>query len=174
MRSTDSPCLPTSGKVVPATSHWLHEIKYDGYRLIIQRNGSRVHLFSRNGHDWSARYHWIVERALKNRHTPFVIDGEAVILGVDGIADFNALHSRQHEDKVQLYAFDILALDGEDLRRLPLSMRKTNLAQLLRGSSKARSAPTCLGPRATWGLRTWCRSGLTDPTAPIDRRIGSR
>jgi bifunctional non-homologous end joining protein LigD len=54
-----------------------------------------------------------------------VIDGEAVVLGVDGIADFDALHSRKHEDQVQLYAFDILALDGDDLRGLPLSMRKT-------------------------------------------------
>jgi bifunctional non-homologous end joining protein LigD len=60
-----------------------------------------------------------------------VIDGEAVVLGVDGIADFDALHSRKHEDQVQLYAFDILALDGDDLRGLPLSMRKTNLARLL-------------------------------------------
>jgi ATP-dependent DNA ligase len=51
-----------------------------------------------------------------------------VVLGVDGISDFDALHSRQHDDEVQLYAFDVLALDGEDLRRLPLSMRKTNLA----------------------------------------------
>jgi len=53
------------------------------------------------------------------------------VLGVDGIADFEALHSRKHEDEVQLYAFDILALDGDDLRGLPLSMRKTNLARLL-------------------------------------------
>jgi ATP-dependent DNA ligase len=53
------------------------------------------------------------------------------VLGVDGIADFNALHSRRHDEAVQLYAFDILALDGEDLRSLPLSMRKTNLARLL-------------------------------------------
>jgi hypothetical protein len=54
-----------------------------------------------------------------------------VVLGVDGIADFDALHSRKHDEEVQLYAFDILALDGEDLRRLPLSLRKTNLARLL-------------------------------------------
>ena len=53
------------------------------------------------------------------------------MLGVDGIADFNALHSRRHDAKVQLYAFDILTLDGEDLRGLPLSMRKPNLARLL-------------------------------------------
>jgi ATP-dependent DNA ligase len=51
--------------------------------------------------------------------------------GVDGIADFNALHARKHDHEVQLYAFDIMALDGEDLRGLPLSMRKTNLTRLL-------------------------------------------
>jgi bifunctional non-homologous end joining protein LigD len=60
-----------------------------------------------------------------------VIDGEAVLLGVDGISDFNGLHSRKYDDEVQLYAFDILALDGEDLRKLPLGLRKTNLARLL-------------------------------------------
>ena len=60
-----------------------------------------------------------------------MIDGEAVLLGINGISDFNALHSGKHNDEVQLYAFDILALDGEDLRGLPLSMRKTNLARLL-------------------------------------------
>jgi ATP-dependent DNA ligase len=54
-----------------------------------------------------------------------------VVLGIDGVSDFNAPHSRKHDEEVQLYAFDILALDGDDLRRLPLSMRKTNLAQLL-------------------------------------------
>ena len=72
-----------------------------------------------------------MESALKNRIKRFVIDGEAVVLGVDGVADFDALHSRKHDEEVQLYAFDVLALDGEDLRRLPLSMRKTNLARLL-------------------------------------------
>jgi bifunctional non-homologous end joining protein LigD len=56
---------------------------------------------------------------------------EPVVLGVDGVADFSALHSRKHDHEVQLYAFDILALDGEDLRGPPLSMRKTNLARLL-------------------------------------------
>ena len=55
------------------------------------------------------------------------------MLSIDGISDFNALHSRQHDEGVELYAFDILSLDGEDLRGLPLSLRKTNLAQLLRG-----------------------------------------
>jgi bifunctional non-homologous end joining protein LigD len=73
----------------------------------------------------------IREAALKNRIKQFVIDGEAVVLGVDGVPDFNALHSRKHDEEVQLYAFDILTLDGEDLRPLPLSLRKTNLVRLL-------------------------------------------
>ena len=131
MRTRFLPCLPTRSVNVPATPTWLHEVKYDGYRLIVQREGERVRLFSRNGNDWSGRYPWIVEAALKNKHNQFVIDGEAVVLGVDGVADFNALHSRKHNHEVQLYAFDILALDGEDLRALPLSIRKTNLERLL-------------------------------------------
>jgi hypothetical protein len=57
----------------------------------------------------------------------FVIDGAAVILGVDGVPDFNALHSRKHDAEVQLCAFDIMALDGDDLRALPQSLRKSNL-----------------------------------------------
>jgi bifunctional non-homologous end joining protein LigD len=125
------PCIPTAGKAVPARPDWFHEVKYDGYRLIVAREGNRVRLFTRNGHDWTDRFPWIVETARKNRHQRFVVDGEAVLLGVDGISDFNGLHSRQHNDEVQLYAFDILPLNGEDLRGLPLSMRKTNLARLL-------------------------------------------
>ena len=62
-----------------------------------------------------------------------MIDGEAVLLGVDGRSDFNGLHSRKHDHEVQLYAFDCLAYDGDDLSRLPLHLRKTNLEQLLRG-----------------------------------------
>jgi ATP-dependent DNA ligase len=90
-----------------------------------------VRLFTRNGYDWTGRYPWIVEAALKIRQKRFVLDGEAVILGVDGIADFNALHSRLHDHEVQLYAFDILAEGGDDLRKLPLHLRKTSLQRLL-------------------------------------------
>jgi ATP-dependent DNA ligase len=90
-----------------------------------------VRLFTRNGHDWTDRYPLIVKAALKNRSRSFVIDGEAVLLGVDGISDFDGLHSRRLDMEVQLYAFDALMVDGEDLRQLPLSMRKTNLARLL-------------------------------------------
>lgn len=125
--------LPTAAKAVPATGDWLHEIKYDGYRLRVERDGNDVRLITKNGHNWTDRFPWIVQAALKNRETQFVIDGEAVVLGVDGVSDFDALHSRKHDTEVQLYTFDIIALGGEDLRQLPLSMRKANLARLLRG-----------------------------------------
>ena len=72
-----------------------------------------------------------MEAALRNRRKQFVIDGEAVVLGVDGVSDFGGLRSGKHDAEVQLYAFDCLALDGDDLRKLPLSLRKTNLARML-------------------------------------------
>jgi ATP-dependent DNA ligase len=129
MPSTFDFCHPTRATNVPHTPDWLHEIKYDGYRLRLERDGDRVRLITKGGYNWTDRYPWIVEAALKNRFKQF--GGEAVVLGVGGVADFDALHSRKHEHEVQLYAFDILALDGDDLRGLPLSLRKTNLARLL-------------------------------------------
>ena len=132
MPSTFEFCLPTRATVVPSGPDWLHEVKYDGYRLRVDRDGDCVRLLTRGGYDWTKRYPWIVESALKNRTRQFVLDGEAVVLGVDGISDFNALHSGRHNEEVQLCAFDVLAMDGDDLRRLPLSTRKSNLARLLR------------------------------------------
>jgi bifunctional non-homologous end joining protein LigD len=129
--SAFDPCIPTRGTKVPDRPEWLHEIKHDGYRLVVQREGKRVRLFTRNGYDWSHRFPLIVEAALRNRQSSFVIDGEAVLLGADGRSDFNGLHSRQHDEQVQFYAFDMLVSDGEDLRSLPLHLRKNNLARHL-------------------------------------------
>jgi ATP-dependent DNA ligase len=83
-------CIPTRGTKVPTSPDCLHEIKYDGYRLRVERFGDRVRLFTRNGYDWAKRYPRIGEAALKNRMRQFVIDGDAVILGVDGVSDFDA------------------------------------------------------------------------------------
>jgi bifunctional non-homologous end joining protein LigD len=119
------PCLPDP--------EWFHEIKYDGYRLRVERVGGHVRLITRGGHDWTNRLPWIVEAALKNRQGQFALDGEAVILCLDGMPDFNALHSGKHNAEVQFCAFDVLAVEGNDLRDLPLSMRKNNLERRLRG-----------------------------------------
>jgi len=131
MPSTFDFCFPTGASSVPDHPVWLHEVKYDGYRLRLEREGNRVRLITRGGYNWSDRYPWIVAAARRNRHRQFVIDGEAVLLGVDGISDFDALFSRRHDELVQLYAFDILVPDGEALRGLPLSVRKVKLARLL-------------------------------------------
>jgi ATP-dependent DNA ligase len=69
-------CLPTNGKSVPAGPEWFHEIKFDGYRLRVERDGNRVWLITRGGYDWTKRFPWIAEAALKNRRRQFVIDGE--------------------------------------------------------------------------------------------------
>jgi ATP-dependent DNA ligase len=133
----------------------------DGYRLIVVRDGDRVRLFTRNGYDWSHRYPWIVESALRNRQKQFVIDGEAVILGVDGITDFDALHSGKQDHEVQLYAFDMLAGDGNDMRGQLLSMRKTNLARLLaRRSDGIFIAPFEQGEIGPDLFRAACNVGL--------------
>ena len=123
-------CLPSRSTIVPSGPDWFHEVKYDGYRLLVQLDGDRVRLITRGGYDWTKRYPWIVA-ARKVRQRQFVLDGEAVVLGVDGVSDFDALFSGRHDDEVQLCAFDVLALDGDDLRPLPLSARKARLARLL-------------------------------------------
>ena len=167
----------------PSLSDRIHEIKYDGYRLRVERNGKTVRLITRNGHDWTKRFPWIVEAALKNREQRFVIDGEAVVLGVDGVSDFNALHSRRHDNEVQLYAFDVLALGGEDLRQLPLSLRKTNLARLLRGRpdgmfvapfEPGEIGTELFGAACRLASRAWCPSAAIGAMSRGARRSGSR
>jgi bifunctional non-homologous end joining protein LigD len=155
-------CIPTrSTTTVPDGPDWLHEIKYDGYRLRVERNGDRVRLITKGGYDWTKRYPWIVESALKNRMKHFVIDGEAVILGIDSRSDFDALHSGKHNEEVQLYAFDMLAGDGDDMRSLPLSMRKANLARLLaRRTEGIFAAPFEQGEIGPDLFRKACEFGL--------------
>ena len=125
------PCIPTRATAVPTGPGWLHELKHDGFRLILQREGERVRLFTRRGHDWSDRYPLISAAARRLKTSSFVIDGEAVWLDDHGLADFDRLQSRRHDDEVKLVAFDLLAVGGEDIRREPLHARKVRLAKLL-------------------------------------------
>jgi bifunctional non-homologous end joining protein LigD len=120
-------CLPAKSTIVPHGPDWLHEIKHDGYRyrLIVRRDGDRVRLFTRRGYDWSDRFPPIVEAARKLRTSYFVIDGEAVWLGEDGVSDFERLHYRKHNAEVRLVAFDLLMVGGDDLRSDPLHARKS-------------------------------------------------
>jgi hypothetical protein len=137
---------------------WIHEIKYDGYPLRVERDGDRVRLITRRGYNWTKRFPWIARAALKNRHKQFALDGEAVILGVDGISDFNALHSGKLNHEVQLYAFDVLA-KGDDVRPLPF-------AQSELGKTVA--------PSAGWHLYRRLRQGEIGPARPIQESLRIR
>lgn len=153
--------LPVKAAKVPSGPDWLHEIKHDGYRMMVIREQKVVRLLTMNGHDWTKRYPWIVESALKLRQERFALDGEAVLLGVDGRSDFSALHSRRHDDEVQFYAFDMLAGGGDDFRKLPLSLRKQNLAALLaRRSDGIHAAPYEQGEIGPDLFRHVCLMGL--------------
>jgi bifunctional non-homologous end joining protein LigD len=127
------PCIPTPAAKVPEGPMWLHETKHDGYRLIVRKSADRIRLFTRQGYDWSDRYLRIVEAA-KRLKGSFVIDGEIVVSDKLGIADFEKLHSGEHNKSAMLWAFDLLEWNGEDLRPLPLDERKSKLAKLLKAS----------------------------------------
>jgi bifunctional non-homologous end joining protein LigD len=88
------------------------------------REGSRVRLFTRGGHDWADRLPAIVEVARTIRAQSFLIDGEAVVCGYDGLSDFDALRSRRHDHGVTLIAFDLIEWQGDDLRNHKLIDRK--------------------------------------------------
>ena len=121
------PCLPSKVSRPPVRSPWVHEIKHDGYRLMVRRDGERVRCFTKGGHDWADRFPAIVDAAFRIKAQSFLIDGEAVITRDDGTPDFHALRSRRRGEAM-LFAFDLIEQDGDDLRDLPRLQRK-RLAQ---------------------------------------------
>jgi ATP-dependent DNA ligase len=126
-----APCLPTSASQPPSGEEWLHEIKHDGFRIIARKDGKRVKLYSRPGNDLTGCFPLIVEALAWLRSNSCIIDGEAVACGDDGISSFDRIRYRRHDATVFLYAFDLIELDGDDLRSDPLAVRKTTLASLL-------------------------------------------
>jgi ATP-dependent DNA ligase len=130
--------------------------------------------------DLTYRFPLIVEALARLRSRSCIIDGEAVACDENGLASFKHIRYRQHDGDVFLYAFDLIELNGEDLRRDPLQVRKATLASML---AKARSGirfnehiegdgPTVFPAR--WGSKASCRSGRTRPIARGARRIGLR
>jgi bifunctional non-homologous end joining protein LigD len=170
------PCIPTRAPKPPAGTDWVREIKHDGYRLQVRREGDTVRLFTRKGYDWSARYPAIAVTATRLPARSFTLDGEAVVCGPDGVAVFDALHRHGTVTEAMMYPFDLLELDGEDLRGLPLGDRKKRLARLLarrhrpQRAHRRRWRPS--GRPACWALKASCRSGSARPTGRDGQRIG--
>ena len=127
------PQLPSFTDKPPLRSGWIYEVKHDGYRtmLVIERGKARA--FTRNGFDWSERYPGIVCAAGKLPCRSAILDGEVVVQDERGVSDFellrSAIHWRPH--KLLFYAFDLLHLDGKDLRNAPLIERRAKLGELI-------------------------------------------
>jgi bifunctional non-homologous end joining protein LigD len=125
------PCQPSRAARPPSGSFWVHEVKHDGYRLMVHRDGSCVRCFARNGQEWGDRFPGVVLAARRLGAESFVIDGEVVVLREDGRSDFNALRSKHRNDAALLLAFDLVECKGQDLRDVPLIERKRKLLRLL-------------------------------------------
>ena len=132
------PTLATLTSRPPARKGWIHEIKFDGYRLQARIAGGKVALLTRTGLDWTARFGTAVPAALKALPAgQALIDGELVVETDSGASDFSALQadlSEDRSDRFVYYAFDLLHLDGYDLRAAPLHVRKDILAKLVAGA----------------------------------------
>ena len=146
----------------PEGPDWIHEIKYDGYRILAAMAGSEARLYTRTGKDWTQKFKPLAQ-AFARLGTQALIDGEVVVFAKEGRTSFSALQntlSTHHDGDLRYVAFDLLILDGEDLRRKPLSERKRKLKQLL---AKA-TAPLSYGDHITGAsdkvLAEACRLGI--------------
>jgi bifunctional non-homologous end joining protein LigD len=130
-----APCLPTKTDKLPSGGLWIHEIKHDGFRVIARKDGERVTLYSRPGNDLPRRFPLIVEALARLRSRSCIVDGEAVACDDNGVASFDFVRHHHANDSVFLYAFDLIELNGDDLRRDPLEVRKARLASVLARAS---------------------------------------
>src|SRR3954468_4353090 len=126
------PCLPSPADKPPSGANWIHEIKHDGSRLLARRDPVGIRLLTRRGNDWANRFPLVVEAVNHLKVRSCLIDGEVVCCNDRGLAVFATLRRRQHEATAFLYAFDLLELNGSDMRREPIEVRKATLASLLR------------------------------------------
>ncbi|RJR38349.1 MAG: DNA ligase D [Desulfobacteraceae bacterium] len=138
MPSETKPQLAMLVKEPPQGERWIHEIKYDGYRILCFKRGKEVRLVSRNGKDWTSRFGSIARDASSLRMKNGILDGEVVVLRPDGTTDFQALQNAFEGllpwgkiGKIGYYIFDILYYEGYDLTRTPLFRRKKVVKEVL-------------------------------------------
>lgn len=130
------PCLATLKPRAPIGPEWEHEIKFDGYRIMASIAAGRVRLFTRKGLDWTERFPAIAKALAQLKVQSAYVDGEMVVRDADGVTTFRELVNdlkQERADRMEFMAFDLLHLDGADLRARPLAERKAALAKLLGG-----------------------------------------
>ena len=131
------PCLATLAAKAPDSDNWIHEIKFDGYRLQARLEAGKVNLLTRNGLDWSRKFPGIAKAIAVLKAGTALIDGELVVEDPDGVSSFSLLQQELksgRQDRLVFYAFDLMHLDGADLRPSPLNERKDALATLLKAA----------------------------------------
>ena len=165
------PCLPSPAERPPTGPDWVHEIKHDGYRLMARRDVAGVRLFTRNGHDWASRYPLIIEAMNALKAHSCLIDGEAVVCDDNGVAVFERLRRKRQGRHVFLCAFDLVELNGNDLRREPIETRKLTLASLLRARLPGLQFNQHLTHPGDIVFRHACAMGLE---GIVSKRLGSR
>ena len=166
------PCLPSPADRPPSGPEWIHEIKHDGYRLMARRDPVGIRLMTRRGNDWSERFPLVVEAVNHLKVRSCLIDGEVVCCDERGLATFQLLRHRRNEPQAFLYAFDLLELDGQDLRREPIEVRKATLASILRQTRHGVRLNEHLAHDC--GLTVFqhaCKMGLE---GIVSKRLGSR
>src|SRR4051812_18126545 len=131
------PCQPALAGKPPSGPGWLHEIKFDGYRVIARKDGDQVRLWARTTSDYSKAFTRIRDAVAALPVESAVLDGEAIVLRPDNTSDFEGLRSRQGQAEAILVAYDIMEADGQDLRPEPLEERRKGLAKLLSRKNKA-------------------------------------
>jgi bifunctional non-homologous end joining protein LigD len=127
------PALASDIEKVPGGGRWIHEIKSDGYRVQAHLANQAIKVFTRRGHDWTHRFKKIAADAWHIGAGSAVIDGEVVAPAADGTTDFSVLQNelKGNSDRIVLVAFDLLYLNGRDLRKLPLHERKAALKKIV-------------------------------------------
>ncbi|AZO63407.1 MAG: DNA ligase D [Mesorhizobium sp.] len=154
--------LATLVDTVPAGDRWIHEMKYDGYRILVAVGGGEARAYTRSGLDWSQRFPSVLSEARKLKVRSALIDGEAVVVDANGRSNFQALQNalKGAPATIDFYAFDLLQLDGEDLTRRPLLERKEKLQAILPAKNAIlRYSDHILG-RGEELLERFCAAGL--------------
>jgi bifunctional non-homologous end joining protein LigD len=129
------PCDPILRPRPPRGDAWLHEVKFDGFRTQLHKAGDEVTIYSRKGRDFTARYPAIVAALQVLPARSAIIDGELTVCGNDGVPQFYRLLMERFEHAdLCVWAFDLMMLDGEDLRLTPYLARKAELAALVKRS----------------------------------------
>src|SRR5262249_35201090 len=126
------PAAPTLRSAPPRGEQWLHEIKFDGWRIQLHKHGASAAAFTKNGHDHSSRVRWMVDAlaCLKGVRS-LVIDSELVACNAAARPIFSALPFNRHDPGLCVWFFDLLHYNGRDLRELPLLERKARLEKVL-------------------------------------------